>query len=285
MAVGFNAGADYAKRTGSPAFTMTGDSDKFTISGWMMFRVTTASGNWAYGLGVEDADSSANKMIMVGIDDSDVIGVTDLSEWFNDAFSPAPSVDTWYYFYITGSNNGSGFVTHNAGYYAASGSSPEDTVSLGNVSEYDVYRVSIGNNSLADSLDCALAYVRVWTGVVLTDSELRTERDSASAVKTSGLWADWPLADNTDTGDDSGNGRTLTFNGTLTTEDGPLDVSPGGSVTADAAILDTLTGSVTANAALEGSLSNSFTVDSVLVSELFQPRPGVAVLSDGFFMV
>lgn len=34
-------------------------------------------------------------------------------------------------------------------------------------------------------------------------------------------WAFWPLADNTDTGDDSGNARTITFNGTITTEASP----------------------------------------------------------------
>jgi len=34
-------------------------------------------------------------------------------------------------------------------------------------------------------------------------------------------WGFWPIVDNADTGDDSGNGRDLTFNGTLTSESSP----------------------------------------------------------------
>lgn len=44
---------------------------------------------------------------------------------------------------------------------------------------------------------------------------------AASSTTESGDWGFWPLADNTDTGDDSGNGRTLTFGGTLSSESDP----------------------------------------------------------------
>jgi hypothetical protein len=52
---------------------------------------------------------------------------------------------------------------------------------------------------------------------------------SASTPQNS-PWAFWPLADNTDTGDDSGNSRTLTFNGSMTTETSP-DLGGGGGPT------------------------------------------------------
>ena len=44
---------------------------------------------------------------------------------------------------------------------------------------------------------------------------------AASDATIAGDWGFWPCLDNADTGDDSGNGRTLTFNGTLTTETSP----------------------------------------------------------------
>lgn len=44
---------------------------------------------------------------------------------------------------------------------------------------------------------------------------------AASDATIAGDWGFWPLLDNTDTGDDSGNSRTLTFGGTLTTQTSP----------------------------------------------------------------
>lgn len=67
---------------------------------------------------------------------------------------------------------------------------------------------------------------RVWTAA-LSAGELAAETASATAVKTSGLWADWRMA-GADEGerlaDSSGNGRDLTRAGpeTGTFTDGPL---------------------------------------------------------------
>lgn len=64
-----------------------------------------------------------------------------------------------------------------------------------------------------------LAYVRVWSAV-LSQAEIEAEWASATIVRTSGVWADWPMLTNIN--DISGNGRHLTAGTTaLTTEDDP----------------------------------------------------------------
>lgn len=63
------------------------------------------------------------------------------------------------------------------------------------------------------------AYARAvyGTGIDTTDALAY----AASSAAEAGDWGFWPLADNADTGDDSGNSRTLTFGGTLTSETSP----------------------------------------------------------------
>jgi hypothetical protein len=70
------------------------------------------------------------------------------------------------------------------------------------------------------------AYARAVYGAGLTVADaLALLADSAADA---GDWGFWPLADNTDTGDDSGNGRSLTFTGTLTSETSPTLGGGGG---------------------------------------------------------
>ncbi|MET8766324.1 LamG-like jellyroll fold domain-containing protein [Streptomyces sp. NPDC004658] len=76
-----------------------------------------------------------------------------------------------------------------------------------------------------------LAYVRVWSAV-LSQAEIEAEWASATIVRTSGVWANWPML--TNILDVSGNGRHLTAGTTaLTTEDDPsLNTNVTGSATA-----------------------------------------------------
>lgn len=76
-----------------------------------------------------------------------------------------------------------------------------------------------------------LAYVRIWSAV-LSQAEIEAEWASATTVRTTDLWADWPLL--TDINDVSGNGRHLTAGSTsLTTEDDP-PIAGSGTVTGTA---------------------------------------------------
>lgn len=77
-----------------------------------------------------------------------------------------------------------------------------------------------------------LAYWRVWSAV-LSQAEIEAEWASTAPVRTSNLWADWPLEAHTDLTDHSGNGRNLSAGSTATTtEDGPpLAVDVTGTAT------------------------------------------------------
>lgn len=94
--------------------------------------------------------------------------------------------------------------------------------------------LTLGGRAPADSsepFNGRLAYVRVWTAE-LTQTEIETEWASTTPVRTSNLWANWPLTDSTDLTDHSGNGRNLSAGSSAvsTEADPPL----GGSVTGTA---------------------------------------------------
>ena len=107
--------------------------------------------------------------------------------------------------------------------------------------------LTLAGRSAGDSdepLPGTLAYVRLWSGVVLTESELLAERAAATAAATSGLWADWPLAE--DLTDTSGNDRDLSAGTTaIDFVEGPtLPSAPArsGTVTLTASAAATLAG-------------------------------------------
>jgi hypothetical protein len=77
--------------------------------------------------------------------------------------------------------------------------------------------VELGSLSVASG--ASLCQCRMWN-TNLSDAEITTEMNSATHVKTANLFADWPMANGTDTSDASGNGYTLTLNGTPTTDSG-----------------------------------------------------------------
>lgn len=96
--------------------------------------------------------------------------------------------------------------------------------------------LTLGGRAPADSsepFNGRLAYVRVWTAE-LTQSEIEAEWASTTPVRTSGLWANWPLTDSTDLTDHSGNGRNLSAGSTAvsTEADPPLSSNVTGTATA-----------------------------------------------------
>ena len=96
--------------------------------------------------------------------------------------------------------------------------------------------ITLGGRAPADSsepFNGRLAHVRIWTAE-LSQSEIEAEWASSTPVRTSGLWASWPLTDSTDLTDHSGNGRNLTAGTTAvsTEADPPLSGSVTGTATA-----------------------------------------------------
>jgi hypothetical protein len=106
--------------------------------------------------------------------------------------------------------------------------------------------ITLGGRSPVDGaewFDGRLGYWRLYSAE-LTQTEIETEWASATPVRTSNLWADWPLTVHTDLTDHSGNGRDLTAGSTATTtEDGPpLAVDVVGTATGSGGGVGTATG-------------------------------------------
>lgn len=112
--------------------------------------------------------------------------------------------------------------------------------------------ITLGGRSPVDGAEWfngRLAYWRLYSAE-LTQAEIETEWASATPVRTSNLWADWPLEVHTDLTDHSGNGRNLSAGSTATTtEDGPpvsSAITGTGAVTAPAATVSGAGGVVAA---------------------------------------
>jgi len=75
---------------------------------------------------------------------------------------------------------------------------------------------TLGGRSTSDASEWGNfreAQFRQWSAV-LTSIEIAAERDSSTPVRTSNLWADYPLSTASDLTDHSGNGRNLTAGST-----------------------------------------------------------------------
>ena len=250
MAVGFNGSGDIAYRSANLPSNQT-----FTISGWVKARSTP--GDYAYFFGLENAGSDASGYAQVGyIPGTGWCAAGDGGA--AGAFSPQPSINTWYYVFIRSTTTANQIT---AGYVSANGAT--FTKANGLTSSWSSVLLGICNDSWDEILDGVAAYVRVW-GAELSDAELLLERDSANAVRSTNLIGDWPLANNTDNGDDSGNGYNLTFEGTLTTESDPPRSQ---TVTASAGVAsDEAFGSATVSTAAE---AQSITPSGISSAEAF----------------
>lgn len=146
--------------------------------------------------------------------------------------------------------------TSGAVYVAAPGGATDvDTGSVGGAAAPT--GLTLAGRSAGDAsepFNGRLAYWRVYAAA-LSQAEVEAEWASTTPVRTSNLWADWPLSVHTDLTDHSGNGRNLTAGATATTtEDGPPianEVTGAasavlGGLTATAVGTRTVTGSATA---------------------------------------
>lgn len=136
------------------------------------------------------------------------------------------SIGTWAPYAVV-TKQGSG-VLSNDGYYGATASA---ITLVGNTSSADVAdtapALAIGGTG-ADNSGVSVAYCRIWNAE-LTLAEIKAEFESATPVRTSGLYADYRFANGSLTTDSSGNGNTLTSAGTPTFTADPT-IGGGGSI-------------------------------------------------------
>jgi hypothetical protein len=135
-------------------------------------------------------------------------------------------LDEWVYYFIT-ENSTDGQI---AGYILLSDLNTAVTQTRANDNAGSQYVNTLSFGNIETPSTCVLghyAYARAVYGTGLNTTDALAY---AASTTTSGDWGFWPLADNTDTGDDSGNARTLTFTGTLTTETSPTLGGGGGLI-------------------------------------------------------
>ena len=221
MAWRIDSSSDYLRRTASlPATT------SFSACGWCRV-VTDRTGQYRFIFGLENTahptDSSA--WMLIGWNNSNNFYVTHAS--ISDVFASNPSTTDWFFWALTCS--GTATDTFN-GYWRA-----VDGTALNNKSSFGVSftpaQMMWSNDTFDEYVDCRHAGLKVWDAA-LTAEEILVESFQLAPVRRANLHLFAPGFAHDQLDDMSGNGRTLTAGGTLTTEEGPpvplfIDWDPG----------------------------------------------------------
>ncbi|MBP8176630.1 MAG: hypothetical protein KAX77_02595 [Xanthomonadales bacterium] len=260
MAVGLNADTESLQRTGIPsggAGTLSDGGFTNSFAGIWVYR-DSADVTYALTAGGAIIHYQAGaREVSLGFDSAGSI-LSDLSlrivynsgggsgtPAFFGAHAGDDFLDEWVYYFIYDSAT-DGQV---AGYIRLADLATAVTLSRANDNAGSQYinTLTFGNNSSNNAVvlgNYSLGRALYASGITLDDVKAWAA-DSAPDSD----WGFWPLADNTDTGDDSGNGRTITFNGTLTSESDPtFDTASTISPAAGVSTTSTLTGRSTARA-------------------------------------
>ena len=228
MAVGLDADTDALQRTGIPsggAGTLSDGAFANTGMGVWCYRPTSGNtyGTTAGGF-IIHCQAGARECGIGYNSAGSLLTDPQLQTTYNSGggagtpavFGSQPALDAWHYYVFLedGTNQVAawrvlGSDTWNSMSRANdnAGSQFTNTLSFGNVS--GVSAVVMGR----------YAYARARYGSGQTLADWLTY--SKSTTTTAGDWGFWDLTDNTDTADSSGNSRTLTFSGSITSETDP----------------------------------------------------------------
>lgn len=241
MAIGIDADTEYARRSSIPSGgtgTLSGGGFSDFFIGVWCYRPSAGNSNGLTSLGYIISGVAGAREIKLGFDNTFGDGTYAgplLQVVFNSGggtgsvqtYASANFVDEWvyYFFYEDSSNN------HVAGYIRLSDLNTAVTISRANDNAGSQYinTLTFGNHSAGST--CTMghyAYARARNSSSISASDVLTW--AASTSTASGDWGFWPLDDNTDTADDSGNSRTLTFSSGLSSETSP-SISSGVSGT------------------------------------------------------
>jgi hypothetical protein len=252
MAVRSDAATDRMSRSGGAPDPQAG----FTLCGWFYLSVDRddfstmarlhASSGGTTRLTVATGPSGTTPAVFTPGNTSGIIGV--------DSFT----VGSWLWVAVTQTGTTATLYTYSPG---GTLNSTSGTASGGAAPDgYTIFGRSPSDAS--EWFNGRGACVRLWA-TVLTAGELPAERDSFTAVKTAGLYADYRLATASDLADHSGNGRDLTPGSTsVTTEDDP----PLGTTVTDAGTATltlTATGTATKTMTAAGTAGLVLTADGV----------------------
>lgn len=177
------------------------------------------------------------------------------------ADSASQSTGTWFHVAIV--RNGVNATLYVAGNSAAT---------FGSAPSYTPAAFIIGGNGTV-ALNGRAARVRLWLAA-LSEAEIEAEMASNTVVRTADLYANWPLIDNLN--DISGNGRTLTFNGTPSYEADP----PFGSSSVSPSVSPSLSPSASVSPSVSPSASASLSPSASVspsTSPSVSPSPSSSV--------
>lgn len=232
MSVGLNADTEYLRRSSIPsggAGTLSDGAFTNCFVGVWAYRDsgTVTKALTEYGAIIHF--QSGAREVKLGYDNNFVDGSASdcrLHIIFNSGggagtpqtFTSAAFFDEWVYYFIV-ENSTDGQI---AGYIKLSDLATAVTITRANDNAGSQYinTLTFGNDSGGGTVAAGwYAYGRAVYGTGMDETTALTY--AASDVAEAGDWGFWPIVDNADTGDDSGNGRDLTFNGTLSSESSP----------------------------------------------------------------
>jgi len=236
MAIGLNADGEGAYRTSIPsggAGTLTDGGFTNTFVGVWLYRPSATATYALTAGGAIIHQVSGAREVFLGFDSAGaVLADLSLTITFNSgggagtpytfpAHAGDDFLDEWVYYFVV-ENSTDGQI---AGYIPLSTLTPvTQTRANDNAGSQYTNTLLFGTTGGGQVVLGHYAYARARydTGMDATDALTYAQ----SNVTIAGDWGFWPLADNADTGDDSGNGYTLTFNGTLSSESDPTLVIP-----------------------------------------------------------
>lgn len=239
MAISFNTDGEYARRSSIPsggAGTLTDGAFTNSGAGVWCYVPGAAAGNTYGGVAggkIIHLKSSAREVTLAfdntfgsGTADDPLLQVIFDSGVGSTAFSSQPPRDTWCYFVLL-DNSTDGQIAA----WRELGSDTWNSEVLANSNAGSQYTntLTFGSSDAGgvDTLYGRFAYARARYATGQTLANWLTY--SKSDVTASGDWGFWPMVDNADTGDDSGNARDLTFNGAATETSPTLDGASGGN--------------------------------------------------------
>lgn len=233
MAIGLDADTEYARRSSIPsggAGTLSGGGFSDFFAGvWLYRPSSTATYALTAGGSIIDGQAGARQIALGFNSAGSALADLNLQVTFNSGggtgavqtfsgHTGTSFLDEWvYYFFYENSSN-----DQVAGYILLSDLTTATTISRANDNAGSQYVNTLTFGNVSDSSAVVLghyAYARAVNSSSLTASNVLTY--AGSSVTESGDWGFWPLADNADTGDDSGNGRSLTFSSGLTSQSDP----------------------------------------------------------------
>lgn len=241
----------------------------FTVMGWV--KVVNSVSPFFHEI-VRFSDAGASSNLILGMTGAAGLTPRTYSSGSTSGVVAGTAYTLGQWVFVASSHNGSAAALYH-GATPGSLTKVTGTVTVGTPNQLTLFSRSASDGS--EWLDGSLAYVRMYTAV-LSDAEIAAESQSATAVRTSGLWAHYPLAAAALT-DTSGNARNLTAGTTPLSSDADPALGTSFTDAGTATLTTTATGTQLREATASGTAATALTTSGAQAREATQS--GTATLS------